>query len=75
MADPHTHIMREDKHLNGGRFGIRVGLKGDQMELYTWKPNIRVDSIVMSREEALELATLIHKQWPLDALCDVVMED
>ena len=62
------HVIREDSHLDGGTFGLRVRTTAEKMDIFNWKPDIRVKIIDMSRKEALALAALINKTWPLDAL-------
>ena len=62
------HVLRENSHHDGGRVGLRARIGTEQVYVYTWKPNVKVQTVALSREEALKLATLIHKQWPLDAL-------
>ena len=62
------HVLREDAHLDSGPFGLRATIADDTIAIYTWKPNVRVQTVAMTRDEALKLAALIHKQWPLDAL-------
>lgn len=65
------HVLREDTHLDGGNLGLRARTGDDYMDVYEWKPNVRQKVIVMSKEEALKLAALIHKTYPLDALGSV----
>lgn len=62
------HVLREDSHLDGGSHSLRARTGKDTFYVYTWKPNVSVQTIGMSREEALKLAALINKTYPLEAL-------
>ena len=62
------HVLREDSHLDGGSFGLRARITDDTINIHTWKPNTRVQQVAMTKDEALKLAAIIHKRWPLDAL-------
>jgi len=62
------HVLREDSHLEGGDFGLRARVGDDTFYVYTWKPRVSVHTIGMTKDEALKLAALINKTYPLDAL-------
>ena len=68
MPSGPEHIIREDSHLSGGDFGIRALADNDSFCVYTWKPHLAVHKIKMSKDEALKLAALINRTYPLDAL-------
>ena len=62
------HVLREDSHLDGGSFGLRTRVFDNVIDIYTWKPRVKVQTVAMTKDEALKLAAIIHKRWPLDAL-------
>lgn len=66
------HVFREDTHLVGGEFGLRAQIdEAGFLNVYTWKPHVKVQVVRMSRDEALGLAALIQRAWPLDALSEI----
>ena len=62
------HVIRPHKNPDN-RFSLRARTgPDDRFFVYTWKPRVSVQTIDMSREEAVALAALINKTYPLDAL-------